>query len=86
MEKVKRYKYLIIVVIIILGGVFYWSQIRNSSCTIKGNIGSGGDKIYHVSGCGSYEKTTIDKSKGERWFCSEQDALDAGWRKALNCN
>jgi micrococcal nuclease len=57
-----------------------------SSCTIKGNINSTKEKIYHVIGCGSYEKTTIDESKGEKWFCSEQEALDAGWRKALNCN
>lgn len=56
------------------------------ACTIKGNISSTKEKIYHVIGCGSYNKTTIDESKGERWFCSEQEALDAGWRKALNCN
>lgn len=55
------------------------------SCNIKGNISSGG-KIYHMTGCGSYNKTVIDESKGEKWFCSEQEALDAGWRKALNCN
>lgn len=55
-------------------------------CTIKGNINSKKEKIYHVIGCGSYNKTTIDESAGERWFCSEQEAIDAGWRKALNCN
>ena len=37
-------------------------------------------------GCGSYAKTTIDESKGEKWFCTEKEAQDAGWRKALNCN
>jgi len=26
--------------------------------------------------------TQIDESKGERWFCSEEDAVAAGWRKA----
>lgn len=56
-----------------------------NSCTIKGNISSGG-KIYHTIGCGSYAKTVIDESKGEKWFCSEQEAVSAGWRKALNCN
>ncbi len=58
----------------------------NNSCTIKGNISSTKEKIYHMVGCGSYAKTTIDETKGERWFCTEQEALDAGWRKALNCN
>jgi len=56
------------------------------SCDIKGNIGSTKEKIYHVVGCGSYDKTVIDESKGEKYFCSEKEALDAGWRKALNCN
>ncbi len=87
MEKIKQYKYLIIVVLIILVGAFYLTQIKNrSSCTVKGNINSSKEKIYHVVGCGSYDKTTIDESRGEHWFCSEQEALDAGWRKASNCN
>lgn len=58
----------------------------STSCTIKGNINTSKEKIYHVVGCGSYNLTQIDESKGERWFCTEQEALDAGWRKALNCN
>jgi hypothetical protein len=29
-----------------------------------------------------YYKTQIDASKGERWFCTEQEAIAAGWRKA----
>ena len=57
-----------------------------NGCSIKGNIGSTKEKIYHVIGCGSYAKTTIEESKGERWFCTEKEATDAGWRKALNCN
>lgn len=56
-----------------------------SSCDIKGNIASDGEKIYHVPGCSSYNVTKIDEARGERWFCSEQEALAAGWRKALNC-
>jgi micrococcal nuclease len=54
-------------------------------CPIKGNISTGG-KIYHLPGCDSYEKTVIDESTGEKWFCTEAEALNAGWRKALNCN
>lgn len=55
------------------------------ACNIKGNINAKKEKIYHVPGCGSYDKTVIDENNGEKWFCSEQEALDAGWRKALNC-
>ncbi len=54
-------------------------------CTIKGNISAGGEKIYHVLGCESYDKTVIDELAGERWFCTEHDAVTAGWRKAKNC-
>lgn len=56
-----------------------------NSCDIKGNISTSGEKIYHLPGCGSYAKTQIDEQRGERWFCSEKEAQEAGWRKALNC-
>ena len=56
----------------------------NSGCQIKGNI-SGSGKIYHLPGCGSYDKTAIDETSGERWFCTEDEAVKAGWRKAKNC-
>lgn len=61
------------------------TQSPASDCTIKGNISNSGEKIYHVTGCGSYDKTAIDESKGERWFCTEEEAVAAGWRKAKNC-
>ena len=48
-------------------------------CRIKGNI-SGSGKIYHVPGSDAYAKTKIDESKGERWFCTEDEARAAGWR------
>lgn len=50
---------------------------------IKGNISWSGEKIYHVPGQRDYAKTVIDESRGERWFKTEQDARNAGWRKAL---
>lgn len=51
-------------------------------CAIKGNISSKGERIYHVSGGRWYEQTRIDQSKGERWFCSEDEAQSAGWRRS----
>lgn len=50
-----------------------------AGCRIKGNISSSG-RIYHVPGSPSYEQTKIDESKGERWFCTETEAREAGWR------
>jgi cold shock CspA family protein len=53
------------------------------NCNIKGNISvSTGDKLYHVVGMEDYEETKIDQSKGEKWFCSESEAIAAGWRRA----
>ncbi|MGN6413608.1 sunset domain-containing protein [Flexivirga sp.] len=52
------------------------------ACNIKGNISSSGERIYHVPGQRYYNVTKISPAKGERWFCSESDAVAAGWRKA----
>ena len=51
-----------------------------ADCRIKGNIGRGGAKIYHVPGSRSYKATKINTAKGERWFCSVAEAESAGWR------
>lgn len=53
-----------------------------TECIIKGNIADDGEKIYHVPGQQYYDVTKISVHKGERWFCTEQEARDAGWRKA----
>ena len=54
----------------------------SGGCKIKGNINGKGDKIYHMPGSQYYESTQIDTPQGERWFCTEQQAKDAGWRGA----
>ncbi|MBR3052151.1 thermonuclease family protein [Candidatus Saccharibacteria bacterium] len=51
-------------------------------CNIKGNINNKGEKIYHVPGQQYYNKTVITPSKGERYFCTEEEAVAAGWRKS----
>lgn len=55
---------------------------NDPGCNIKGNISSSGERIYHVPGQKFYNDTRISTSKGERWFCSEQEAQAAGWRRA----
>jgi endonuclease YncB( thermonuclease family) len=47
---------------------------------IKGNINREGERIYHVPGSRSYDETKIDERNGERWFCTEDEARNAGWR------
>jgi endonuclease YncB( thermonuclease family) len=56
--------------------------VGQSACAIKGNISSKGERIYHVPGQKYYDRTKISQSKGERWFCSEDEARAAGWRAA----
>jgi endonuclease YncB( thermonuclease family) len=51
-------------------------------CVIKGNISASGERIYHVPGNRYYNETHINESRGERWFCSEKEAVAAGWRPA----
>lgn len=53
------------------------SEKSSAECRIKGNINSSGEKIYHVIS-GRYYKIT----KPEQWFCSEEEAIKAGFRKS----
>jgi len=55
---------------------------RPEGCDIKGNINSRGDKIYHVPGGRWYDQTRIDENRGQRWFCSEEEAQAEGWRRS----
>lgn len=56
-------------------------QAPPGDCVLKGNISASG-RIYHRPGQHDYERTRIDPARGERWFCSEAEALAAGWRPA----
>jgi endonuclease YncB( thermonuclease family) len=56
------------------------------SCAIKGKLAvrahvTGNIGIYHLRGCPSYPGIT----EPERWFCAEDDARAAGFRRAYNC-
>lgn len=51
-----------------------------TDCRIKGNISAKGERIYHVPGSRHYERTVLNEAAGERWFCSESEAIAAGWR------
>ena len=53
-----------------------------NGCAIKGNISSKGERIFHSPGDQHYDRTKINTARGERWFCSEAEAVAAGWRKA----
>ncbi|WGS23521.1 MULTISPECIES: thermonuclease family protein [unclassified Bradyrhizobium] len=57
-----------------------------ASCNIKGKYAvrarvTGDIGIYHLQACRSYPALT----NPDRWFCSEEDAQAAGFRRAYNC-
>ncbi len=50
-------------------------------CAIKGNISTGGVKYYHMPGTTNYKDIIIQPEKGERWFCSEAEAIANGFTR-----
>lgn len=50
-------------------------------CPIKGNVTAKG-RIYHLPWSPWYDRVHMDGTKGKRWFCSEEEAIAAGWRAA----
>jgi endonuclease YncB( thermonuclease family) len=56
-------------------------QDAPKGCAIKGNVTAHG-RIYHMPWSPWYGKIRIDEAKGKRWFCTEAEALAAGWRPA----
>jgi hypothetical protein len=56
----------------------------DQTCAIKGNVNSDNEMIYHMPGGRWYDKTDIKPEEGDRWFCTAQEAADAGFRAAQN--
>ncbi len=50
-----------------------------AGCPVKGNI-SGLGRIYHAPWSQYYDRTRVSAARGERCFCTEAEALRAGWR------
>src|SRR5580698_599245 len=50
-------------------------------CTIKGNVNSAGECIYHKPTSRWYAQIKMKISKATRWFCSVEDAEAAGCRE-----
>ena len=50
-------------------------------CTIKGNVNSSGECIYHKPTSRWYAQIKMKISKGTRWFCSVEEAEAAGCRE-----
>jgi len=63
-------------------------NLDNPNCIIKGNLENkrtSGRKLYYLPNCAQYKFVLVEKDLGESWFCTEKEALAAGYIKAGTC-
>jgi len=59
-----------------------WERAKRQAprgCPIKGRVLREG-KVYVLPWAPSYARSKVRTNRGERWFCSERDAIAAGWQ------
>lgn len=72
-------------------GIFGYpcTQMENtnqSTCQIKGNKANGeGNGIYHRPDCRQHDIVKVQLYLGDQWFCSEQEAKNAGFVPSKDC-
>lgn len=61
-----------------------WEMAKSrapSGCPIKGkDRARARDKVYILPWSSSYERYRISRKRGDRWFCSEDEAIAEGWK------
>lgn len=61
-----------------------WEEAKRrapTGCPIKGQM-AGGARTYVLPWSQDYERVRVNPQRGGRWFCSEEEAITAGWRVA----
>jgi endonuclease YncB( thermonuclease family) len=61
-----------------------WDEAKRRApegCPIKGQV-AGSARTYVLPWSPDYDRARVQKTRGERWFCSEQEAEAAGFRAA----
>lgn len=48
-------------------------------CVVKGDIAAQDVRVYYLPNDQDYDSITINGDLGERWFCTEAEALSSGW-------
>jgi hypothetical protein len=59
-----------------------WEEAKQHApdgCPIKGQV-AGAARFYVLPWAPDYERARVQKARGERWFCSEQEAVAAGFK------
>ena len=61
------------------------AEVRSSDwvrrCSVKGALGRAGETVYYVPTDQNYDQVAIDPARGERMFCSDEEARAAGWTR-----
>lgn len=59
-----------------------WEEAKREApdgCPIKGSV-RGSRRYYVVPWARGYERVRVSRSRGERWFCSEAEAQEGGFK------
>lgn len=59
--------------------------VVDESCSIKGVVFGSDTHIYRTRECSAYADTLVLQKSGGRWFCSEDEAQQAGFELAPDC-
>jgi micrococcal nuclease len=62
-----------------------WSQCApdpEKGCLIKGNLDRLDKRWYHLPSFRHYDQVVVNLEDSDRWFCTEQEAIQAGFEKA----
>jgi len=63
-----------------------WARAKRRApdgCPIKGRVSRRRGKVYVLPWSRKYHGVRIRSRRGERWFCTEKEAIAAGWRPAV---
>jgi micrococcal nuclease len=62
-----------------------WSQCAPDpkvGCQIKGNLDKNDHRWYHLPDFRHYDQIVINLEDSDRWFCTEAEAIEAGFKRA----
>ncbi|MCW5698153.1 MAG: thermonuclease family protein [Bauldia sp.] len=56
------------------------AALSDEGCLVKGDVTPEGGRVYRLPDWPGYAATVIAAEEGDRWFCTEGDAMAAGFR------
>ncbi|MFY0612650.1 MAG: thermonuclease family protein [Hyphomicrobiaceae bacterium] len=62
---------------------FSAGSISPKGCAFKATVDRKGNKIYFAPWSPWYAKFKVDEKRGDKWVCSEVEAISAGWKAPL---